>query len=854
MYKGIISICFLFSSFLCVAQTSQYQPLDPENPITFNGDHIVFQKEKIQLGASSFFIDGQLSDKEANKYPYVFNSVHEAVRQLKDGSEKTPMTLYLAPYVYWIDDPDDPAVRVPEKGDRLPFGMKITCDWLRFQGLTDDPQKVILASNRGQTMGAKGNFTMFYISGEGTSAENLTFGNYCNIDLVYPLKPSLNRKKRGSAIVQAQLIFCNGDKIVARNTHFISRLNLCPFIGAKRVLFDRCHFESTDDALNGSAVYLNCTFEFYGSKPFYRTTGTGAVMLNCDIRSFTRGEQYFTKAGGQLALVDVRIESETVSSVGWNGYPINTARNYQYNVRLNGKPVLVDESRSAATIDMTGKPVLDAYRFQYKGQTVYNIYNLLRGEDGWDPMGLEEVVRKAEKANGKSYSLPVRLTIASSADTIETGKDRALITPEIMRSGGYPGVVGEVDWNVEKGRESFIELEIKKEGVWAFGRNEQDEEKQVNVIASTTSGLEAATSLTVRPPVLEAPEFSVLPRIQWGPEGVLTLEYKLDTHFSDHSLITWYRCSDAAGSAPVETAVSRFNKPRTRYRLSEGDIGSNVMAKIKPKHIRSDAGEAVAVITKKPASETDISPARDQMIVDLESLSTKVQPTVRPGYWLVDAFKPEDTRAYNWLPDGSRDPWRYGSGVDGAAADTGLIQAVQGARLLYTPVGEKFGDMKVSFTAVPAKTAGQGFSSARAQYMDIFIKFDNKTLSGYALRLVRTTKYHNTIDFVLMKYDQGKAIPIGQPVSTDCYRPDCRIEVGIKGNRFYARAATDADYFVLPGRPGVTQSVDINTEVATNDFGGMGFLHTGTVGSGATLIRDLKIEWENRAANVKYEK
>lgn len=52
-----------------------------------------------------------------------------------------------------------------------------------------------------------------------------------------------------SAITQAHVAYCHGDKIVADNVHFISRLNMNPLNGAKRILFNKCHMESTDDAL-----------------------------------------------------------------------------------------------------------------------------------------------------------------------------------------------------------------------------------------------------------------------------------------------------------------------------------------------------------------------------------------------------------------------------------------------------------------------------------------------------------------------------------------------------------------------------------------------------------------------------
>ena len=120
---------------------------------------------------------------------------------------------------------------------------------------------------------------MLHFKGHSLTAENMTFGNYCNVDLIYPRNPSLNRPKRRNAIVQAQVGICeNTDRLFARNCRFISRLNLCPLSGARRSLYKDCYFECTDDALSGSAVYLDCRFTFFSGKPFYSTASTGAIF------------------------------------------------------------------------------------------------------------------------------------------------------------------------------------------------------------------------------------------------------------------------------------------------------------------------------------------------------------------------------------------------------------------------------------------------------------------------------------------------------------------------------------------------------------------------------------------------
>ncbi|SDK26589.1 hypothetical protein SAMN05421823_102297 [Catalinimonas alkaloidigena] len=827
--------CILFFIGLtCVAQPTRYSSLDPEHPIQFGGSYVVYQTDTISLGPTSFFIDGQLSDAEAASYPFVFNSVNEAVEHLTDGTEVSPMTLYLAPYVYWIDDPDDPAIRVPQEG-RTPYGLIVACEWLRFEGLTDDPRNVVLAANRGQTIGAKGNFTLFKFIGQGTSSENVTFGNYCNVDLEFPLKPSLNREKRASAIVQAQLIHCNGDKIVARNTRFISRLNLCPFVGGKRVLFDRCHFESTDDALCGTGVYLNSTLDFYSSKPFYWTTGTGAVFLNCDIRSFTRGPQYFTKARGQVAVVDTRITADGMTYLGWQDEPPPQARNYQSQVSLNGKPVQIDPEHPSNTVDMREQALLRAYRFTHDGAVVYNIYNLLRGIDDWDPMQQKARVQAAEQAEGKPLTqLPVQLLLAPAEASLETGKDKVLLTARAMRFGNYDATGETIAWRVAPEDAAFVQLRVGADGQTCevIPTNQEDAPRQVLVMAATPAGLEAASVVTVAPPVLAAPAFRTSPRFSRVSNGQLAVDYRLDTPFEDRSQVTWYRCTDAQGSDPIPVAVSRFDQPLRQYELMPGDVGYFLKVAVAPQHLRSHAGAPVEIITKKPITAKQVTADHNVVATDFQHLPTQNQPEVIPGFWTLCHF---DTTGEN--PNQERDAWWYGEGQDGAAGVRGLGQG-RSASLFYTPTDEAHEDMKLTLTVAPYKSAGQGFSVAPL-YMDVLIKFDANTRSGYALRFIRTTKYHDAVDAVLVKYERGTATAISDPVSTSCYRTPCRISLEVKDGKLIAHAETEAE--VHDDRPEVAREVNLAVGIPESAWGGFGIQYNG---GAPTVIQELRAEWE----------
>jgi hypothetical protein len=848
IFLAIAGLLTLYS--LSAQQSVGYKPLDTSNPLFFSGDYIIYKGEKIPLGPKAFFIDGQLSDAEISKYSYVYNSINKASEHLTDGTEESPMVLYIAPWVYWIDDPDDPAIRVG-KGGQSPYGLIIDCEWLRFYGLSEKAENVVLACNRGQTIGSQGNFTMFRFIGDGTSSENITFGNYCNVDLEYPLKPELSRKKRASAIVQAQLIFCNGDKIVARNTRFISRLNLMPFVGAKRAFFDRCHFECTDDAMCATGVYLKCTMDFYSSKPFYATTGTGAVLLNCEIKLLTRGSQFFTKGGGQVAIVDSRFITETTDYIGWREVAPGDMRNYQSNVLMNGKPLFIGSRNPELTVDMSGKTLLDAYKIETGGKTVYNIYNLLCGNDEWDPMGIKNTVFLAENESGKKYTmLPVQMLIAPVIDkieadptivqlmnpsrrvTIETGKDNIRLAAKLYRFSVCELKGVDIKWSVSPEQESLVDLKVSEDGseCQVIPTNTNDETIEVIVNASTPSGLQAAYVLNVSPSKLDPPEFITALKITKPQNGKISAAYKLDMRYEDQSLVTWYRCSDEHGGNPVEVAVSRLNKPMNIYELSAGDIGYYLMASVAPKHLRCDAGAPVSSVNGKKISSKDVKADKNLLITDFRNVSARNQPEVIPGFWtMTNAGGAAD----------QKDAWYYGEGTDGSAGNVGLQQG-RNARMLYTPVGNEFGDMKLSMTVIPSKTAGQGFSVAHL-YMDVLIKLDTKTMTGYGLRFIRTTKYGDAVDCILVKYDNGKVTEISKPVTTSCFRPTCNITVEVKDNKIIAHADSPAEYYKIPDRPEVVTEVNMETEINPGRSGGLGIEYNG---GAPTMIKEMRVEWK----------
>lgn len=841
----VFGICWAVQLHTLNAQTAcNYTSLDSSQPIEFLGNRIRYAGEEIVLGPKAFFIDGQLSKDEMAKHPYVFNTFNEAAARFTVGTEKEPMKVYIAPYVYWIDNPDDSTIRVGKDG-REPFGLIVKCPYLHLIGLNTNPENIVLASRRGQTQGAIGNFTMFDFWGDGLLVKNLTMGNFCNVDLEYPLKKEFSREKRMSAITQAHVAYCHGDKIVAENVRFISRLNMNPLNGAKRILFNGCHMESTDDALTGTGVYLNCTLEFYGQKPFWRSDMGGAVFLNSDFYvCHAENRQYFCKSVGPLSIVDCRYHSRKSIYAGWTQDATDWLRCYQYNVELNGQPYVIGADKPYNTVCMDQLNQLAAFRLEEDGKVVYNTYNLLRGDDDWDPLQVKEFVVNKGMRDGRDYTnMATCLSVAPLTASVQTGAQSVKLVAQVKRHVNYVLNNVPVRWKVQQGYEKYVNLSVTEGNECVVTAiNKEDETKHFTVIAYTEDGLECATELAVAPDYIVAPTFTGTPRLSIN-KGIATVDYTLDLNGrKDESLVTWYRCIDKNGANAIPVSVSRLNKSEYNYKLVKEDVGYYLMAGIAPKHLRCLPGEERRVVSKSPIKKSQVI-ADPIFETDFQNFPCRNQPELISGFWTIGGYKPLDTASYDWSIYPDKDYWIYGPGMNGSHG-TGLLQNQKGARLLYTPLDGVYGDMEITLNVDPSKTAGQGFGSATGQYLDLYIKFNTRTLTGYALRIIRTTKYSNAVDFLLMKYENGKAEAISAPVSSTCYRTDCTITLKTQGRKLTAHAETTTPLSTPITDKNLKSSVDLEADITPNTFGGTGIQHTGSCGESTTMLHRMKVEWK----------
>lgn len=829
-----------------------YTPIDISDPVEFGGTYIKYQGETIQLSETAIYLDGSLSDELAAQYPYVYNDITKALSAdaLKNGTADNPMTVYVAPYVYWIDDPAATDTVQKTEGYSVPYGMVVNSDYLTIKGLTGNPDNVVLAGNRGQSHASNGNYTMFRFNCSGAlTVKNITIGNYCSVDLDYPLMSELNQAKRTDTITQAQLADMSGDKMFADNCNFISRLNLVPISGASRNLYNNCHFESTDDALNGNAVYVGCDFDFYGNRPLYSSYNTGSTFLgctfNCKILNVeAEPTQFFTKEGGTITAVDCVYNSNlsVPITMGWTKFPSDSLKCYQSNIVHNGKNITIGGEGAKETVDMTGKSVLNAYKVVSGGKTYYNTYNLLKGSDDWDPLGVKDVIAAAGQE-----AVATQLTIKSDVSEIESGKETASIGGTVNYFYGTNDTTQKITYSVSDEDKAYVKLTDNGDGTCKVeGTNNDDAAKKVIINASTESGLEAAVGITVKPSKLDAPEYIKTPVITNDGQGSLKVDYSLDLGSrEDMSEISWYRCTDAEGSNKVLVAVTRNDSPEYTYKLTAGDVGYYIMAKVESKNIRSDYGTPVNTVYDKAIGVKDVR--SKNLSTDFSNFPNIKQSEIKAGFWTVDYNRPADTESFGkWQGADTEEPWVYGVTGNGCVG-AGLYQGTQGSRLMYTPVEGTYGDMSLKLVVDPAKTAGQGFGSA-GQYMDVLLKFDTSTLTGYGLRIIRTKASSNAVTFVLVKYDNGAVTEISDEVIASCYVTGCTISLKTEGNKLTAHVETPTEQLADQAAKGYPHVVDLTANIAANSFGGVAIQHTGTTGTGGwqntTMLHNLDITWE----------
>ena len=788
----------------------------------------------VSLDSRHIYVDMEMDVAMASR-EYCFRDLSEAIGYISAQPDKDSFHIYIAPGVYWLDKSDVSESR-RQRGGGVRSSISLECDNLKFIGLSDNPEDVIIAGNRSSSQGAAAG-PMLSIGGDGFQAENVTFGNYCNIDLVYPANPALNAQKRSDSMVPAQMAVCSGDRNLFRNCRFIGRGALGPFVGGKRTLYDGCYFECGDDALNGNCVYLNCDFNLYGAKPLTSATGTGVAFLGCDFVSHTRGIQYLTGSGGQIALVDCRFDGE-MTDVSWTQYAQGYSKCYQSGVTMDDGEYMISED-TLQTVYMDGLPLMDAYKFTYAGKEYYNIYNLLSGSDGWDPMEMSAIVSKAEVYYSKPLTqIPVSLSLTASQTEIGNGIPPAKIDVAVqLMSGEFvsPRFIG---WSTSDECVIIDETSVSDGSCLAYSNNTLASlsPRQVTVDAVTESGLEAIAHLTIVPEKPPVPLFAEKPVLLQSIDGSYNVSFGQNESDSvANPVISWYNTKDADGVGGYKLLKWPNNGALLkRYAPTAGDAGRYIAARVDVGGDNAEPSGSIFLINDTPVPEKISKKKEHRLYTDFSDFPVTLQTEVVCGAWTVDNYKPSGFERLEWNASG--DNWVY-SVADSEFRTGGLIQKNRGARILYTPSDCKYGDMRVETALAPFGDAFLSSDINSGQFLDVYIKFDTKTLSGYGLRIEQTPLNENALDFTLVEYYGGRTVALTDPVTSIGLKDGCVIMLSVSKHLLTATVASS-------GNGQTVGSVSMKAEVAGNRFGGTGCLVAGSAGNSAIMLKSFEINWK----------
>ncbi|MDF2938673.1 MAG: hypothetical protein K0Q90_4046, partial [Paenibacillaceae bacterium] len=615
----LICLTLVFTCLFTYQALAVHAKTGGESTITANNG------EQLKLGAKSLYVNSSLAASEPAAFQ--FKTIHEAVAAAVDGTQAEPMVIYIEPDVYQMN------------GTLHDRGLYVDKDWVSLIGLAEDAQDVVLADNRGHTIGAESASgsspaETIFITGTGFHAENLTIGNYCNVDLVYPRDPSKNQEKRSSTITQAYVIgAANKDKKLDHysfdNVRFVSMLDTIALGEVERVYYENSYAQGTDDYMGGSVIQVmkNTTLHNFTNKPIYAAGKEGMAFIDCvwEINFADSQDLFLAKNSSTLYLINNSFKdlNGNLKSIQWAPYPASNIKSYASNITLDGKPYTILPEENGTVLNQE----------QLKA---YSVYSLLKGEDGWDPAGMKT-------ASAAEKDLPINISVTKSA-SIRTGEETAELAASV-----FPATASQnITWSINS--DAAVLSATTGASVKVEGKNTGEKAVDVIVTATADNGISNRAIVTVSPSFIAAPAFTQAPVLTGPQNGTLSVQYALDLAFekgvrADQSLITWYRADDQNGSNPVEMAVSSGNTPLTSYTLTAGDVGYYVMASIQPKHLRSHEGEAVTAVSSRAVTLEDISGAGIEKYnyrTTFENFSTTWQPKLLNGVWTVDTLYPLD--------------------------------------------------------------------------------------------------------------------------------------------------------------------------------------------------------------------
>jgi uncharacterized repeat protein (TIGR02543 family) len=788
----------------------------------------------VQVDETHRLLNAYASAEELES-PYVASTLQTLGAVSEDERELTlpeGTTVYVAPGVYWTDQTyrEGGVIAGPN------IGLSILGEDVSFLGMTDDATDMIIAGNRGEGggtgLGANGSWYTLGIS-SGFHSENITIANYAQEDLVYPRDPSQNIEKRLDSKNHAEVLTrAHGtgapDRLYFENMRFIGYLNLMYTLQPARAYFLDSFFQLTDDAIfsGNTIVYENCTFHLFGNHPSFSGADNGGItallgskvvgmpqMTSTDLYLVKQSNAIGPDANALFAIIDTQFIGR-IESVEWENVVREDARHFVSNNTIGdrGEPLVISPSEPQTSVSPTGG-ALDAFKVGEE----YNVYNLLKGDDGWDPKGQYD-------AEWEPYAnLPYRFVVGATGKVMysdQTGDtNRAVLTPAPAPVGSFDP--RDVVWGYDT---SLLDGTVDPmTGRLTLTAKPSDTGAIIETIATATlpSGISAGATLRIRPVPVDAPVVSA-PSITVS-ENLASLDYTLDQlGYQDTSVIDWYRETGPDTTDGVHIGTMRndaegffVDDPFKQYPLSKYDVGHYLRAVFTPKYEFSDAGPPVTLHTTRAVTAADVT--ETSLYTDFKNVYiTDEDHATTTGRWFFDRVS------------GTAVPWGWGIGTNGTDRIWGLQSNSRGSgtRLVFGQDGS-YGDMSLGLNYSTSKVEGQGFGG-NGHFMDIYVKYDPATRTGYGLRVERTaTGGSNATMWTLYKYDGDAQTPLTEPLRTAAFMPKSTINLSVTGSTLRVQASTESEKTPLQTVQGLPNEVDVSW---TDDTGALGETAAGGVG------------------------
>ena len=748
-------------------------------------------------------------------------------------------TVYIAPGVYWTDLTYRQGFPFDDSGFVIAppnTGLTVLGDGLSFIGLTADAEDVRICGNRGeggaQGLGAGGSWYTIALS-TGFTGKNITFANYAQEDLVYPRDPSQNISKRIDSKNHAEVLTAAGrniDRMFFENVRFVGYLNMMAGFSPNRAYFKNCFIQCTDDSVFGGGVnvYERCTFHFVDNHPTWSGARAGGLnaVLGCQMvgmpqmthpmLSFAKGASAGNGAAASAiyAVIDSHF-SGRIQDVIWE----NKIREYaRYAVSNNtigdpARPLAISPEAPQLSVEYSGEALK-----AFKVGDEYNVYNLLKGDDGWDPAG-QNSAAWAPYAN-----LPYRFLVGFSGQELQsdqTGeKNRVVLTAAPAPAGSVD--LSKISWEYDKALFNGSVDPAAGTLTLSARPNTSGAIVEAPVNAVLPSGVKAGVTLSIRPVPVAAPVLSK-PALKIG-KGAASLSYKLDKSFRDVSKVEWYREKGPNTTDGIHIGTSRnddeglfMDDPLKEYPLSKYDVGYYLRAVVTPKYEFSPASEAsYTVWTKRPVSAKDVKAA--VLATDFKNLFIAAEDrATTTGRWFFD------------IEGEPYEPWSWGVGSNGSDGIWGLMNGYRTRTPAWFVFGQegRYGDMAFRTEYSPGKVEGQGFGGSGC-YLDIFVKYDPATRSGYGVRIERVPATTNGTLWTLYRYAGEEKTPLTQGLLTAAFMPQSTVTVSTEGNTLRVVASTRSDKTPLQVKENLPERIDISWtdpsgDLAANPFGGFGY-------------------------------